>query len=255
VARALILTYHAIEDHDSPLCVSPELFRRQLDCIVEAQAQALTVRELAAALRQGTLSGRPVVITFDDAFQSAARIAAPLLDERGLRATFFCVADYVGRTNDWPTQPADAVRLPLATQAEVRQLAAAGFEIGAHGLSHRPLASASAAELQQELVEARRKLVEIAGTEVDSVAYPYGVGPHAAGRRLVETTYSAACVGGSAEVTASTDVYALPRVDVHYVRHEPLLRRALSGSLGPYLGARRLAARARRVVSKDYADL
>ena len=49
-----------------------------------------------------------------------------------------------------------------------------------------------------------------------------------------------------------SDVFALPRVDVHYLRRPELLGRAVGGGLRPYLRARSLGARARRLVKSDY---
>jgi hypothetical protein len=96
-------------------------------------------------------------------------------------------------------------------------------------------------------------LEQAAGVPVTSFAYPYGAGPSPAARALVASTYAAACTTRLGAVGQRTDVHALPRVDSHYLRRPQLLARALSGSLGPYLGARGLAARARRALVKDYA--
>ena len=62
---AVVLTYHAVEDGPAPLCVEPELFRAQLDCLVDVGAETLTISALAACLRDGSLPARAVAITFD----------------------------------------------------------------------------------------------------------------------------------------------------------------------------------------------
>ena len=95
-ARGLVLTYHAIAQGRSPLVVEPALFARHVECLVEAGAVSITVSELAAALREGTLHDRSVAITFDDGFASVAEHAAPALSSRGLRATVFAVSGHVG---------------------------------------------------------------------------------------------------------------------------------------------------------------
>src|SRR5205814_5658539 len=53
MSRAVILTYHAIEDGPQPLCIGPELFARHLEVIDSSGAHLLTVAALAAALRAG----------------------------------------------------------------------------------------------------------------------------------------------------------------------------------------------------------
>ena len=81
-------------------------------------------------------------------------------------------------------------------------------------------------------------------------AYPYGALRHAEARRLVERTYDAACTTRVASV-GDGPIYALPRVDAHYLRRPEILRRAVAGSLGSYLALRRFGPRA-RAIRQDY---
>jgi len=249
---ALILTYHGVGSADGALAVPADLLAAHLDVVRERAAAVRTITELAAALRSDTLSDGTVAITFDDGLASAVSQAAPLLGERGLRATFFCVAGRLGGTSDWPTARARSPRLPLATVSEVAALSAGGHELGAHGYTHAPLVSDDEALLRHELVEARAILEDATGAPVPTFAYPYGAGPTAAAEVLVQETYDAACTTRAALVRAGEGVYALPRVDAHYLRRPELLERAIRGELRHYLRARRVAASARRALVKDY---
>lgn len=252
--RVLLITYHAVEAGRSPLCIDPSLFRAHLDALRGCGAETLTISELAAGLRAGAVPERSVALTFDDGFASVARVAAPLIAERGLKATVFCVGGHLGGQNDWPTQRPDAPRLALASADELAELADAGFEIGSHGMEHAPLDSASDGLLDREVLESRAALESAVGAPARSFAYPYGAQPSPEARALVEQTYSAACTSALEVARAGADPFALPRVDAHYLRRPALLRRALLGSLGPYLGARRIGARARRVLVKDHGE-
>lgn len=253
--RCLVLVYHGIETGPPPLFVEPELFRAHVRCLAEAGATALTVGELARRLRDGeALPERAVAITFDDAFSSVVETAAPVLREHGLGATVFAVAGHLGGVNDWPSQPPGVPRRPLARAEELAELASAGFEIGAHGMEHAPLTSAGAALAQHELVDARHILEDAAGTPVTSFAYPYGALPSAAALDVVRANYECACSVGFEPAGHGDDPFALPRVDAHYLRRPTLLRRALAGSLGPYLRVRKAGARARRVLVLDGAS-
>src|SRR5262249_16377676 len=111
MTRALVLTYHAIGAGPPPLFVEPSLLATHLDCVVESRATVLTVSRFAAALREGSLPERAVALTFDDGFANVHEEAAPLLAERGLTATVFCVAGHLGGRSDWPSQPPSAPRL------------------------------------------------------------------------------------------------------------------------------------------------
>jgi len=230
---AVVLTYHAVENGPAPLCIEPDLFRAQLDCLVEVGAETLTISSLAAHLRGGTLSARAVAITFDDGCASVARTAAPLLAESGLTATVFCVASHVGGRNDWPTQPAGMPSLQLADADELAGLHEAGIEIGAHGVEHVPLDAVAVAE--RELRDGQAMLEAMVGAPVRSLAYPYGVVPASS---LVAELYDAACTTRPAHVRPGSDPLSLPRVDVHYLRRPELFRRVVSGGLETYLRAR-----------------
>jgi peptidoglycan/xylan/chitin deacetylase (PgdA/CDA1 family) len=219
---------------------------REEGCVVQ------TVSELASSLREGRLEERAVAVTFDDGYDDVA-VAASAMLERDMRGTVFCVAGHLGGQSDWPTMPSHIPRHALADAGQLAGLAEAGFEIGSHGMEHAPLLEDCAVSLDTEIVESRAVLERDVGVRVRSFAFPYGVAPTAAGRKLLEQEYEAACGGGLRRVTAADDPLQLPRMDAHYLRRPLLLRHAVRGSLGPYLALRRAGARARRLAQKDWA--
>lgn len=252
MSRALVLTYHAIEHGDGPLFVDPRTFASHLDCIVASGAHAVTASELANLLRAGSFDVPTVALTFDDGIASVVRTAAPLLAERGLPATVFCVAGHMGGANDWASALPGTTRLELAAADELSALAAHGFEIGCHGMTHAPLDCHAEELLEHELVDARASLERVTGTRVRAYAYPYGAAPTEAARHVVEATYSSAWTTVAAYAVSGLDLHAVPRVDAHYLRRPRMLRAALAGALGPYLHVRRLGAGARRARCPDY---
>ena len=249
--RALVLTYHAVEAGEGPLFVDPATFAAHLDCILASGAQAVTVSGLAEALNIGALARPTVAVTFDDGIASVARVAAPLLAERAIPATVFCVAGHLGGLSDWPSAR-PGPRFELAGAEELATLATQGFEIGCHGMTHAPLDRASSPDLDRELIDAKELLQREIGVEVHSYAYPYGVAPADDARAVVAANFNSAWTTALAYVTPDADTHALPRVDAHYVRRPRLLRAALTGALGPYLGARRFGAGIRRGLRPDH---
>ena len=247
-----VLTYHGLGDERSPLFVEPRAFVQQLDRLTEAGFRAVTVRELARTAASGAGSDRVAAITFDDGLASVVEHAAPLLEARGLAATVFCVAGHLGGRSDWPSALPGARAHAVAPARDVAALAATGIEIGSHGWLHAPLVDESGTFLHRELVDSRRALEEVVQRPVTSFAYPYGAAPSPAARALVEATYEAACTTTIGRVEHGGDVYALPRIDAHYLRRPELFERLLDGTLDSYLRLRRLAARARRLVRRDY---
>jgi peptidoglycan/xylan/chitin deacetylase (PgdA/CDA1 family) len=250
--RALILTYHQIEPGPAPLCIEPALFRTHLDVIDRAGARVVPLGELVDLLDRGDDDQRPVVaITFDDGFASAIDQAVPALAERGMPATVFGVAAHLGGINDWPAEPPTSPRRPLASAAALADAVGEGIALGSHGTSHAPLNLTAEDVLRREVIDSREALEAATGAPVRWFAYPYGTVPGRRVRALVERTYEGACAGGNRHVDAGDDRFLLPRVDPHYLRRPSLLARALEGDSG-YLRLRRIGARARRLVRKDY---
>jgi peptidoglycan/xylan/chitin deacetylase (PgdA/CDA1 family) len=250
---AVVLVYHAVEAGRSPVCIEPSLFRRHLETIADVGARVVSLDRLAAELRLGGPAEPTVAITFDDGAASVADNAAPLLAERRLPATVFCVAGHVGRRTDWLSEPASLPRVRLAGSSVLADLARNGFELGSHGMTHLPLALAEASTLEREVVDSKDALEQATGAAVRWFAYPYDSVPAGPGRALVERTYAGAVAGGNRAVTAGTDRWAIPRIDVHYLRRSALLARVLRGG-DRYLAVRRFGARARRLVRPEYVS-
>lgn len=247
----LILTYHELADDPSPLCTRPALFEAHLRTIVESGVQTLTVGELAEHLLDGSLPELAVVVTFDDGFARAVRLARPLLDTYGVRATFFCVAAHLGGESDWPSRrPRDPV-WPLADAGELGPLAADGHEIGSHGLTHVALSAVDDDAVWNEVVASREALEVATGATIRSFAYPFGATSRSA-NAVVGANYAAGCTTELRTMLPTDALHLLPRVDAHYLRRPQMLRRALQGSAGSYLRGRRIAARARRALRRDY---
>lgn len=249
----LVLMYHGVDERPGPLFVSPSLFDAHLDVIAESGLPVLTMSEIARLAAEQRLPPRAVALTFDDGFASVLEAAAPRIAKRGLCATVFCVAGHLGRTNQWPTNHPDAPPVPLSSAGELPTLAAAGFEIGAHGMYHTPLGTEDRQEIHREIFEARSVLEQAAGRAIQSFAYPYGALPSRAADEAVRQAYTSACTTRIGRVTAAADLHALPRVDAHYLRSPRLLSAAIRGGAGMYLRARRFGAAARRRVMLDYA--
>lgn len=113
----------------------------------------------------------PLLITSWDDGHPADRRLADRLARLGIAATFFAPLHNVeGRA--------------VMTAADLRALAADGFELAAHTLEHRRLTDLPETEARRQLVDGRRRLEDILGAEVCSFAYPGGrIGRR--GRRLV----------------------------------------------------------------------
>lgn len=101
--RALILGYHRIASpaHDPfQLSVSPENFRRHLHQI-SATYKPVSLSDLVAGLREGTVEPGSVVLTFDDAYRETLSVAQPILAEFEMPATVFVATSTLGKELWW----------------------------------------------------------------------------------------------------------------------------------------------------------
>jgi peptidoglycan/xylan/chitin deacetylase (PgdA/CDA1 family) len=237
--RGLILTYHAVEDGPAPLFVSPGLFREHVRLIAASGAKVLSLDAVADGLESGALPGRWVAITFDDGYRSVAQHAAPALAADSLPATVFALAGRLGGDNAWPGQPAPVPVRPLASAAELAELAETGWSIGSHGLTHARLDGPGT---EREIAGSRARLEAEVGTEVGWFALPYGADPGHEAAELIASTYRGCCALGNRPAVPGDSPHCLPRVDAHYLRRPAMLRRALAGRFG-HLALRRWAGR------------
>jgi peptidoglycan/xylan/chitin deacetylase (PgdA/CDA1 family) len=237
-ASVLVLAYHVIADlpEGSPLRpfgIPPEELTRQLDLLRRTGHEFVDLDTLLAALDgTGATPRRAVLVTFDDCTADLRAVAAPLLAARRIPAVAFAVAGALGDTNRWD---ADAGQEPLRLldAEELRGLAGLGVEVGGHSLTHARLPDVAADRLDAEISGCREQL-EAAGLPAPrAFAYPYGAHDAAVVDAARDAGYQAAFTTESGVVTADSDRFRLPRLD---------LRR---GDTGPRLLLRIAAARAR----------
>jgi glycosyltransferase involved in cell wall biosynthesis/peptidoglycan/xylan/chitin deacetylase (PgdA/CDA1 family) len=226
--RPLIVCYHALsDDWDASLAVTPDLFSTHMHALYRRGFQALTFTEAERRRRAGDLPPRTVVVTFDDGYASTA-LAAPILADLGWAATVFILPGYTdsGERFAWKGPDAwlatsHAGELTPLDWEGVRRLVQAGWEVGAHTLTHPWLTSVDDATLERELVAARQALISRLG-RCDSLAYPYG----ASDERVVAATrnagYTAACTLDLSDVD---EPFRRPRIGLH--QHDQGLRARL----------------------------
>jgi len=207
-AVPMILMYHAVaEVPEDPhqLCVAPARFAEQMTWLARHGLRGVSVGTLVEAMRVGQ-HRRMVGITFDDGYRTVLEAAVPELQRHGFGATAFIISGRLGATNEWDEGPS----WQLVDAAEVRQLAAAGVEIGSHGATHVRLAGADADELIAEIEASRASLSALVGAEVRGFAYPYGSMDHRVRIAVREAGYQYACAVETAR--HDIDILALPRV-------------------------------------------
>lgn len=168
MSRVVILMYHALwrdvgqlndlEPEDRPYALSVSQFAQQLDTLRDMGVAVLDPKEL----RRGALQRPGVILSFDDGHSSNVELALPELCRRGVQGLFFITTGFTGH------------RAGYCRREQLRELAAAGMEIGGHGHTHRFLADLDDADLDDELARSRGALSDILGQEVVQMSFPGG---------------------------------------------------------------------------------
>jgi peptidoglycan/xylan/chitin deacetylase (PgdA/CDA1 family) len=152
------------------LRVRPDIFRAQLELLLDAGFRFLTVSEFAARCRHEQVPVGLVALSFDDGMDDNHDVVLPILVELGLPATVYVVSGLIGEPNPWMA-PASGAR--MMNEGELRALSAAGIEIGAHTVTHPDLSELDYVRCLQEICGSRRELERMLDVPVTTFAYPF----------------------------------------------------------------------------------
>ncbi|TMM09157.1 MAG: polysaccharide deacetylase family protein [Actinobacteria bacterium] len=226
--RIPILTYHrvhtfATELHKSQpdLTVEPDTFRAEMAAIARAGYQTITQRQLFDALyRAAALPPKPVIVSVDDGYVDDVTEILPVLRQYHMTATFYVIT---GRTHEQGFLNPD----------QIRQLEAAGMDIGAHTRTHASLPALPPAELRSEVDGSASDLRRLLGHPVYWFAYPYGAFNDAVVREVRRAGFLLAVTTRAGE-TASTDApLEIPRIHVGRAATASTVLGLLGGGAAP----------------------
>jgi len=105
-----------------------------------------------------------IMLTFDDGYLDNLTRAYPVLSRLGIPFTVFVTTGPVLKNEDG-----------YLGKKELRELSALdGVTIGAHGVTHVPLAECGVRQLKEELTGSKACLEDLLGRPVDALSYPHG---------------------------------------------------------------------------------
>lgn len=239
-----VLTFHSLDESSSPLSVPPRVFQRGLARLRDLGYRSVPLARIADDVARGTpLPDRAFAITFDDGYRSVRDEGLAVLAALEMEATVFLT---VGA--DGSGMRAMGGR-PMLSWGEVRELRAAGVEVGAHTVTHPDLTRLPADRVEAEMRDSRAIIEDALGEPVTSFAYPYG----RCDERVVELArrhFARACTTRLALVGPRSDPHRLERVDAWYLRTERRFRLLSSRALPWYLRARAVPRAARAALRR-----
>ena len=215
---AAIFTYHNFVDRPNTPALTSQAYvlsQAQFDAHLEALATpGLRPSRLADVL--AVPSPGQFVLSFDDGYMTDYTVAFARLAERGWPGCFFIIANQVGalRALGW---------------RELREMAAAGMEIGSHSLTHPFLHCADPDEIRREFGESKRILEDGLGQAVHFASLPRGSAAPGMGALIKELGYRAFCTSEPGLVSVLTDPYEVPRIAVKQRTTPAFLRQVCAG--------------------------
>jgi peptidoglycan/xylan/chitin deacetylase (PgdA/CDA1 family) len=175
----------------------------QVQALMRAGFHAVTMDQMLTAWKQGgPLPSKPIVLSFDNGYQSQYTNALPVL-----RSVGWVGVENIQLTGLPPSQGG-------ISEAQVRGLVSAGWELDTQGFSHADLIALPPAELHYQVAVARREVQRRYHVVSDWFCYPSGhYNPS-----VIAEVKGAGYVGSTTVVpgwaTPSDDPYRLPRLRV-----------------------------------------
>jgi peptidoglycan/xylan/chitin deacetylase (PgdA/CDA1 family) len=204
-----ILMYHVINPPPPGakfpgLYVPPEEFAAQMRALAAAGFHAVTMDQMLAGWTRGTPlpAGKPVVVSFDNGYQSQLTQALPVLRKLG-----WVGVENIQLTGLPPSQGG-------LSDAQVSQLVADGWELDTQGISHADLITLSSTALHDQVAVARVEVQRRWHVPVNWFCYPSG---HY-NTTVIAEVKAAGYVGSTTVVpgwaSPRDDRYRLPRLRV-----------------------------------------
>jgi peptidoglycan/xylan/chitin deacetylase (PgdA/CDA1 family) len=175
-APVTILFYHRVADeYPNPWTLSNADFTEQIEWL-RRRFDLVSLEEAQRRIRTSDSPRPAVAITFDDGYAENCGHALPLLIKLKIPCTYFVATRFVLNGESFPHDAQAGRPLPVNTPEQIRALANAGIEIGAHTRNHIDLGPVTDLRvLEDEISGAADDLAAITGRRPRCFAFPYGL--------------------------------------------------------------------------------
>lgn len=156
------LMYHHVAKEAANLTVTTEFFRKQMEYLRDRGYTVIGMGELIAFFDQGQgLANKPILLTFDDAYDDFFNEAYPILREFSFKATMFTPTGLVNNPG-------------YLSWDQIREMNASGLiNFANHTWSHNNLGG-NRETVTKEIDLADMQLTEHGLNPLKVLAYPYG---------------------------------------------------------------------------------
>ena len=135
------------------------VFRRQMAWLFAYNVKTLTIDDLLS--QKSPTEKRTICLTFDDGWLGNYLHAYPILQEYGLKATFFVATELIGKPY-------------YMTWDHLKEMEVNGMSIQSHTATHKPVGGMDEKEIIFELSESKIIIEKRLTTEVNHLSLPHG---------------------------------------------------------------------------------
>jgi peptidoglycan/xylan/chitin deacetylase (PgdA/CDA1 family) len=228
----VVVYYHRVAGERKPAQqrrdVAPARFERQIKWLRRLGMRVVSAEDLIAfhANVEATLPRRTIVLAADDGFRDAVLALGRHAD---LRPYLFVPSAAVGGSATWMDDE------PVASWAELSQVASRGAEIGSHTRTHPLLPGLDSELLVEELEQSLRELRARIPHARAMLAYPHGRSDEKVRAAAAAVGYDVAFSTEPGRNGAGTDPYRLRRVELKdWDGPVAVAWKALTGELFPW---------------------
>lgn len=224
--QAAILCFHSIDDGNwffSNSLLQMETYLLELT----KHYQIISLSEMLDAInKKQHYMSNILAITFDDGYKNLMSVA-PLFKKYGIKPTVFALSD-----------PDKANRKLLETDQEflsdtdlVMLHHMFGWEVGSHSATHEDLHQLSDQGLKIQIIDSKKRLAKIIGTDIRYFAYPKGRHTDQILKHINKAGYKGAFTMDHEEIKLLGDVHRIPRVGINRTHGSKELIHSLSPSV------------------------
>lgn len=202
-----ILLYHRITNpplpnsSDARYYTPTDAFTWQMQALKDWGYTSIPISLLVTAITKGAfLPPRPVVISFDDGYETVFENAYPIMKELGFTGVMYIVGEYIGAQGYMSIEN-------LVVMSEN------GWEIGSHSMTH-PHLPANHDAVYFEAGQSKTTLATEIGVSISTFAYPYGEMDGFVVDKVAEYGYLAAVGLGTQYIHSMDTLYYLSRIEI-----------------------------------------
>ena len=142
--------------------ISTERFEEILKLLQEQEYTVLFATEAVTLIKEGHLSEKPVIITFDDGAVDFYTNAYPLLKKYNIKATVHLMSGV--KSKAW------------LNETQIKEMNGSGVvEFQSHTQYHEYLTRVDKEDVRRELGNSKKQIEKLTGDPVTVIAYPFGL--------------------------------------------------------------------------------